>query len=379
MRKIASHLVLTPQGLKPNRVVTLTDDGTVVAIEECASPDRCEGVEWYGGVLIPGMVNAHCHLELSMVRGAVRLHAGFSGFAHDLREARAAATEEQARSSAEYWDSAMWQSGVQAVGDVCNSNLTFALKSRSAIRYHNFVELYGLGRRDTSAVEGVLAEARNMGLAATITPHSLYSLSDEAYTAAAADERLSVHFAESDEEMGLFEQKGAMWEWYQSAGFCAPFIGRYASPAERLVALTPTERQMVLVHACRASADDIRMVESHFTRRPVWVVCPRSNDFISELTPPTRALVECDSRVAIGTDSLASNHSLSMIEEIAAMPEVPLEMRLRWATRGGAEALGMERELGSFEVGLRSGAVIVEGVDFASMQLRGDATTRRIV
>lgn len=379
MRKIASHLVLTPQGLERNRLVVFDDNGTVLGIEECPAPDRMAGVEWYSGVLIPGMVNAHSHLELSYVQGCITPHEGFSGFARGLRASRHLATPEFMRSRAEWWDAKMWSDGVQAVGDVCNGTLTFELKSRSHIYYRNFVELYGLAHHDTSAVEGVLDQALEMGLDASITPHSLYLLSDDAYRAACHSERLSIHFDESAEEVELFEHRGAMWEWYSSAGFSAPFIDHYASPEERLLTLTPADRQVLLVHACMADEQTVRRVEAHFENRPSWVVCPLSNDFISQLTPPVEALMKCGSRVAIGTDSLSSNTTLSMTAEMAAMPQVPLEMRLQWATRGGAEALGLENGLGEFREGLRPGAVVIEGVDFERMQLTDESRSRRVL
>lgn len=379
MRKIASHLVLTPQGLERNRLVVFDDNGTVLGVEECPAPDRMAGVEWYGGVLIPGMVNAHSHLELSYVQGCITPHEGFSGFARGLRASRHLATPEFMRSRAEWWDAKMWCDGVQAVGDVCNDALTFELKSRSRIYYKSFVELYGLAHKDTSAVDAVLDKALEMGLDASITPHSLYLLCDEAYRAACGNERLSIHFDESPEEVELFERRGAMWEWYSSAGFHAPFIDDYASPEERLLALTPSDRQVLLVHACMADVATIKRVEAHFDNKPSWVVCPLSNDFISQLTPPVEALMECASKVAIGTDSLSSNTTLSMVAEMAAMPQVPLEVRMRWATQGGAEALGLEQRLGEFRSGLQSGAVVIEGVDFESMQLTPQSLSRRIL
>lgn len=379
MRHLTAPYILTPEGLRRNRIVTVADDGTIVEIRECHNPDREESVEWYNGVLIPGMVNAHCHLELSYVRGKVTPHGGFAGFAQGLRAARHGVSTDQMTQAAELWDNTMWQAGVEAVGDVCNGSLTFEVKRRSRIHYHNFVELYGLGQHNATEVRELAEQAREMGLSATPTPHSLYSLRDEAYADVIDSQRLSLHFAESREEVDLFSQQGAMWEWYRSAGFEAPFIGQYGSPVERLLALTPRNRQMVLVHACEVSHEDVKAIESHFEVAPVWVVCPRSNDFISELRPPVEVLRECGSKVAVGTDSLASNTTLDMMAELSAMPTVPLAERLQWATHGGAEALGMEQSLGSLRVDTRPGVVLVEGVDFESMQLRPGATSRRLV
>ena len=379
MRRIAAPYVLTPEGLQRGVMIEVADDGTVTALRECHAPDRQESLEWYNGILMPGMVNAHCHLELSYMHGKVAPHGGFAGFARGLRAARGSATPDEMVAAAELRDREMWSAGVQAVGDVCNDALTFGVKSHSRISYHNFVELYGLGRRSADAAEEVLAKALDAGLRATITPHSLYSLRDETYIAATRDERLSVHFAESAEEVELYQRRGAMWEWYGVAGFEAPFIGRYASPTERLLALTPPNRRMVLVHACMVTEQEVRQIEGHFEEPPVWVVCPLSNDYISRLTPPVEVLRRCGVRVAVGTDSLSSNTDLDMVAELRAMPSVPLVERLVWATEGGAEALGLGDVFGRLAVGRRPGVVLIEGVDFEAMQLRPSATSRRLI
>lgn len=379
MRRLAAPYTLTPQGLQRNRIVEIADNGTILAISECANPDRMERVEWYNGIIIPAMVNAHCHLELSYMAGKITPHGGFSGFARGLRAVRGSVSATEQMAAAAWRDSAMWSAGVQAVGDVCNDALTFEVKSRSNILYHNFVELYGLGHRTARSAQLVLEQALAMGLRADIAPHSLYSLRDEAYTAATAANRLSLHFAESDEEVDLFSCRGAMWEWYQSAGFEAPFVGQYPSPTDRLLALTPPDKQMVLIHACRVTREDVERINNHFTTPPVWVVCPMSNDFISRLTPPVDILRECGARVAVGTDSLASNTDLSMIAELRAMPSVPLAERLVWATEGGAAALGLSDQLGHLAVGTRPGIALVEGVDYDTLQLRPTASSRRLI
>lgn len=360
-------------------MVEVQDDGTIVALRECPNPDRQESLEWYNGILMPGMVNAHCHLELSYMHGKVEPYGGFSGFARGLRAARGCATTDEMVAAAEWRDREMWSAGVQAVGDVCNYTLTFGVKARSRILYHNFVELYGLGRHNAEAAQRVLGQALEAGLRATVTPHSLYSLRDEAYIDSIRDQRLSVHFAESAEEVELYQQRGAMWEWYGVAGFDAPFIGHYTSPTQRLLTLTPQNRQMVLVHACMVTEQEVRQIERHFTHPPVWVVCPRSNDYISRLVPPVEVLRRCGARVAVGTDSLSSNTDLNMVAELQAMPSVPLAERLEWATTGGAKALGIDDTLGRLSVGLRPGIALLEGVDFASLQLLPHAHSRRLM
>ena len=106
--------------------------------------DSQAGVEFYSGILLPDMVNAHCHLELSYMKGRIPPGGGFTAFAKGMGTARTGATREQRVAAAEDADAVLWSQGVGAVGDVCNGDSTFALKRRSRIGYTNFLELFGI-------------------------------------------------------------------------------------------------------------------------------------------------------------------------------------------------------------------------------------------
>ena len=87
-RRIASNLLWTPQGLVRNPLVEVAADGRVLSVRTCSAPDRMPGTEFYSGVLAPGLVNAHCHLELSYLRGAIPEGCGFAGFAGAMGQVR---------------------------------------------------------------------------------------------------------------------------------------------------------------------------------------------------------------------------------------------------------------------------------------------------
>jgi cytosine/adenosine deaminase-related metal-dependent hydrolase len=354
----------------------------VTSIEDAHRLDGRSGVEFYSGILIPGMVNAHCHIELSHMCGAIPSGGGFAAFAEGMRCDRNRLDEKERVAAADYRSAAMWHEGISAVGDICNSSSTFAMKRNSPIHYHNFMELFGLGSRNASHAEQLRDEAIKQQLTATVTPHSLYSLSDKAFVAAideSPNTPLSIHFMESAAEVELFEGRGRLCEWYASEGLNADFIGRYSSPAERLVALVPPARELLLVHNCRLRQRDIDIITRHFTAPVTWVVCPRSNSYISDERPPIELLRRNSLRVAIGTDSLASNTDLSLAAEMISLPDVPLEELLFWATAGGAKALHIEDNYGSIEIGKRAGLVLLTGVDFDTMTLTSSARTTRIV
>ena len=108
-RRIASNLLWTPQGLLRNPLVGVAADGRILSVGTCPEPDRCPGTEFYAGVLAPGLVNAHCHLELSYLLGAIPERCGFAGFAGAMSQVRERFSAEQRVQAVEAADAAMWQ------------------------------------------------------------------------------------------------------------------------------------------------------------------------------------------------------------------------------------------------------------------------------
>lgn len=380
MRRISSHYLLTPEGFLPHRVVTVDGTGTITDISAPEHPDREAGVEFYPGIIIPGFVNAHCHLELSHMRGTIAPGRGFTAFAEGMRQNRGRFSDVERLQAADFRDAKMWAEGVSAVADICNGSSTFLLKTKSRIRYHNFMELFGLDA-DPARVFALRDTARRAGLTATVTPHATYSLNRVPFAGAVGtdDNRpLSIHFMESPSETQLFEQCGPMWEWYRRDGQRPDFTG-CGSPAERLAAQVPADRPVMLIHTCCVTQRDIDIIMGHFTAPVTWVLCPGSNRYISELLPPVNLLRMNGLQIAVGTDSLASNETLSMVRELGMLDGVPLEELLRWATLNGARALGMDDRLGCIEVGKSPGLVLLSGVDMETMTLTPDAKTERII
>ena len=326
MRRISSHLLSTPFGLEPGRVVTLSDDGTIIDISTPEHLDREAGVEFFPGVIVPGFFNAHCHLELSHLRGTIPPEGGFEAFVRGMK----AAPREGGEEAAAFWDARMWAEGVSAVADICNGESTFELKRRSPIRYHSFREIFGAGAVVPENVPD-------------LTPHSLYSLDKSTFAriVESSSGLLSIHFMESAFEV--------------------------ADPAERLTELVPPDRPVMLVHNCLVTQREIDIVMEHFTAPVTWVLCPGSNRYISGLTPPVDLLRRNGLRIAVGTDSLASNDRLSMVRELSLLGDVPLAELLGWAAAD------------TIEVGRSPGLVLLTGVDFEKMALTDSTKSRRII
>lgn len=374
-RKIASHFALINGELERNIIIETDDNRRIVGIEQCDTIDRCAGVEFYSGIITAGMVNAHCHLELSYLRGVIAENSGFAGFAREIGRVRGNYSDEQRLHAAAIADATMWEQGIEAVADIANDNLVMPIKEQSKIKYYTFIEVFGLGC-DNIEPHRAMCSRPHMSL----TPHSTYSVQDSVFRqlCGPGDEPLSIHFLESEDETALYRGCGSLYEWYKATDRHCDFL-HYGMPAERVVESVDGSRRLMLIHNCMATPIDVMMMDSHFTHAPTWVLCPESNRYISRLIPPAEMLRSMGCRIAVGTDSLASARHLSMVENMRLIDGIPLVELLRWATEGGAYALKMEDELGRIEVGKSPGLTLIEGADLHNLQLTDESTSRRLV
>ena len=376
MRRIASHYALVNGALERGIVVEVDDHGTITNISRHDNIDNIASVEFYPGILIPGMVNAHSHLELAYLRGAIAEHTGFAGFARAIGQVRGNYTVEERLHAASVADSEMWHEGVEAVMDIANDDLIMPIKEGSNIEYHTLFEVFGLMAQSCDTQRAMAAKYHN----ADITTHSTYSLQDGIFRdiAQSGNESLSVHFLESEDESALYNKKGSLWEWYTRMGWECDFL-KYETPAKRIAASVPKDRATLLVHGCKATREDVAMLNAHFTTAPTWVLCPESNRYISDTTPPVAMFREMGAKVTIGTDSLASARHLSMVENMRLLGDIPLDELLTYATLNGAEALGIADRKGSIEVGKQPGLAVISGIDFQAMRLTEESASTRII
>ncbi len=365
MRRIAAQYLFTGQGpLLRRGVVTLDDNERVVAVGQLSDTESCS-TEFYNGILSPGFVNAHCHLELSFLFGAIAPQQGMAHFVNAMRgwSQRAVLDEEIIFTAMERAEAVMQAEGVMAVADICNTTQSFVIKAHQRIYYHSFVESVGLpdniATERIAEAERVMSRALSQHLTASITPHAAYSMSSAlfSYAVKAAGEAgiLSIHNQES--------------------------AGEGPDGLRRLLSMLDRSIRLLLVHNTYTSVADMNGVMDA-TDRAVWVLCPNSNIYITGSLPPADLLCEKQATVAIGTDSLASNTQLSVLEEIKTLsqhfPQIPLTVLLEWATLGGATALNKQQELGLILPGKKTGLVLIEGVDFNAMKLLPTAKARKL-
>lgn len=374
MRKIASNYLWTPQGLIPQPLVEVDVDGRVSSVKQYDTIDGCQGVEFYAGIMTPAFINTHCHLELSYMKNAIAEGCGFTGFASSIGSLRGQFSDQERANAISAADTKMWSDGIQAVGDVSNGSTSFDVKSRSKIKYHTFVEFFGL-RNNNMEVCAELLQYPNTSL----TPHSTYSVQDTPFReiCTEGDAPLSIHFLESASEKELFLRYGEMWDWYLKMGFECDFL-QYGMPAERIIESIPKDRSVILVHNCHLSQLDIDLIMTHFTVPVYWCLCPRSNSYISGIQPPVELLRNNSLNICLGTDSLASNHTLSIFEEMRALGNIPVTELIGWATRGGAKALGIT-DLGEVKAGNICGLNILSGLDYERMVITEHSKIQRII
>lgn len=380
MRRIAAHYLIDRSQLIARPLIELDDQGSVVSVGEWERLDNIPMTEFYAGALTAGFVNAHSHVELSYLRGAIERNTGFGGFARAIGQVRGNYTMSQRLSALRTAMAQMWEEGVQAVGDIINDRSSLEAKSFSPILWHNFAECFGLNAR-IEGVEELLSHSAELGLKTTLTPHSTYSLQDSVLSEIVSrEELLSIHFMESEDECRLYQGSGSLHDWYERMGWECDFLS-HGSPARRIVNVVPRDKKLLLVHNCCLTEKDYQLLTEHFTHPISWVLCPASNDYISSLRPPVELLRKMGASIALGTDSLASNEKLSLLDEIRLLGDVPLVEALEWATLGGAKALGMEDQIGSVEVGKRPGIVLLEGlcIEHGEPHMTPFTTSRRLV
>jgi cytosine/adenosine deaminase-related metal-dependent hydrolase len=355
-------------------------------------------VERVRGVVLPGLVNAHTHLELSALRGQVPGGAGFVPWVEQLIGTRAESHPEDDAEAVERAVSELEAFGTAAVGEVSNALSAVRPLARRGFVGRVFHEVFGIERapleQRVAELPKVLAERvgewPTPDLAYTPTPHTLYTthatvvrrLAREARERGA---RISLHLAEHAAERRFLEHgDGPIPGWYESRLKLRRDLLEWPgkSPvalADDLGALGP---HVLCVHLTDARPDELELV----ARRGAPVVfCPRSNLYIETRLPPLLAIRAAGILPALGTDSLASNASLDVLAEARALADrfstVPARELLRMATWEGARALGRD-DVGRVARGTRPGLVAIEGEpgdDPAAFVLRNVKAPRRWV
>jgi cytosine/adenosine deaminase-related metal-dependent hydrolase len=380
MRKITADLIL-PISLKPirNGVIIVDDNGKILKLDDRRNYDDLE-LEVYNGVIVPGFINAHCHLELSHMKGKIDTGKGLIPFITDVVTERAASESEISTAIAKA-EVEMIKNGIVAVGDISNVTDTFIQKAKGNLRYYTFVEFFDFMQdanaqaefEKFNAVFNALEVAE--GSKKSLVPHAPYSVSKSLFKMLndENDEKLtvSIHNQELKAENDLFETKfGGFLEFYDRFGISLNnFEPTGKSSIHYALENMNPNHKTLFVHNTKSTIEDIQAAQRWGGEKVYWVTCPNANLYIENSLPDYRHFIDTNVNVAIGTDGLTSNWQLCILDEIKSIAKfqsyIPLEMLLRWATLNGAEALGFEDTLGSIEVGKTPGLNLLDlGKDF---------------
>lgn len=348
-----------------------------MAIGHRANRDGVREIDLGGVAVMPGLVNAHTHLELSYLRDLVPPASAFVPWIRSVLAVRRQHTDARGPEILDAIDRAVAEAiacGTAVVGDISNTLVSFAALARSPLAAVVFYEIIRFNAPDP---EEVVARARREldELAPTdlvrtsLAAHAPYSVAPLVFRAIRKDidrdpfAPCSVHLAESAEEVEFIRTAGGPWRalledlgaW--DPGWVAPAV----SPVQYLDDGGLLDARVLAVHGVRMSTADLARLSARGT---TLVTCPRSNGHTGAGVPPVGEFYRSGVRVAIGTDSLASVPDLNVFAEVATLhalaPSVPPSALLESATRQGARALGFDADFGTIEPGKRARLLAVE-------------------
>ena len=335
-------------------------------------------------VLLPGLVNAHTHLELSYLHQRIPPAESFGRWVRTVMTSRRAYPDpadarilEPARAAI----AAMRASGTSLVGDVSNTLVTTPLLHEAGMPAQVFHELTGFTEqepqarvRTARAAADAAAAAASPDIRVSVAPHAPYSVSSGLFQAIRGDIDAhpgavsTVHLGENPEEVELLrEGTGEIRTVLEELGrWPADWRPPGSSPVTYLSDLGFLDARTLVVHGVQFQGEDLARLRAIGA---TLVSCPRSNVYVGVGSPPLEAFYAMDVDVAFGTDSLASVADLDMFAERAEArriaPRVPARRLLESATLVGARALGFDADFGSLETGRRAEVLAVrlpEGV-----------------
>jgi cytosine/adenosine deaminase-related metal-dependent hydrolase len=391
MKRISAQYIFTNTGSPLNKgVITFQDDGTISDIIDTGGNLKEEhSLEFHNGIIIPGFVNCHCHLELSHMKDSIAQGSGLGEFISQVRDKRESNIE-SIYNSAYMADNDMYRDGVVLCADICNTSSTFDIKRDSRIRYINLLEVYGTDPERAShridEITRVADKAREMNLCYYIVPHSAYSISLPLLRilkiASEKNRVTSVHFMETEGEKAFIEtQSGPLMDSYRVSGLLPSKPEPVKSHAGAILNEITNSGNLLLVHNTFIDRKTVRMIKNR--KDLFYCLCPNSNIYIENAVPPVEMMLEEGCEIVVGTDSLASNRTLSILEELITLqlrfPSISIEELIKWGTINGAKALCEEDRFGKIEIGKRPGLLLIQNLDLQNMKLLSDSIVSRVV
>ena len=345
-----------------------------------------DGIQTFNGILSPGLINCHCHLELSHLKNVIPPNTGLIEFLCSVVTKRdfprEAIDEEIIKAEKEMYDG-----GIVAVGDIGNTADTAEIKSKSNIRWQNFVEV--LGFTDENAKENIehykkvahYFNSRQSEVGSqnrtSLVPHAPYSISPKTFkliNELTKDQVISIHNQEHPAEDVLYKTGGGEYlKLFKIFGINeSPFPITGVSSICSVLPHFNNGQTILLIHNTFMDEEDVLFAKNYANENGLklaWCLCVNANLYIENKLPPIEMFLKHYCPIVLGTDSYSSNWQLSIAKEMQSIkkhfPSLSLEAILQWATLNGARALQWNGELGSFEKGKMPGVVLIQD-DFNS-------------
>jgi aminodeoxyfutalosine deaminase len=358
-----SWLVTGLPGEAPLRdgAVVFDDAGKIVAVGPRAELQASSWTDT-SAILLPGLVNAHVHLELSKLRGETRSGGGFGPWVTSMMERRDALQPERDEEAIDAGIAELVRAGTAAIGEVSNTLASVPLLASAPLLGRVFHEVFGMSwqaasrmREAAVATRQKLSWPRNLSYA--LAPHTVYSLHADVLRELCTGPRTSLHLSEHAAERAfLRDGSGPFADFLAKRGVPSTFVPPGLSPIDYAVELGLLGPEVLAIHLCATTREELARVQE--AGSPA-VLCPRSNLFIELKLPPLFDILAVGLKPGLGTDSLASNTTLDVLAEAAALhdrfPQLPAHTFITMATWYGAEALGLSHRVGALKVGLAPG------------------------
>jgi aminodeoxyfutalosine deaminase len=374
MKKLKADYILSPdKGLIKNAVLIIEDNGKIIRLLSKNDGDyNDENAVSYSGILCPGFVNCHAHLELSAFKNQIAEKQGLTHFLKEVIKKRNAFSSEEKEEAIFLADKEMYANGIVAVADICNTADSFATKLKSKIHYHNCIEVFGSEEKEAKKMQknaiSLAKTAAFLGLPYSIVPHASYSVSDYLwrYLSFLHQAFSTIHYQEMPEETALyFHRNGNLFDRIQMVKKQKTSYAK--TPLQDFYHHFTENSNLLLVHNIFADETDIALSIKDKKRNYFWCFCPKANSYIEDRLPNIPIFTKNKGNIVLGTDSLASNDSLSILEEMTFLqsrfPEIKTAELLQWATLNGAKALGITDKYGSFEKNKEPGILLIQNYE----------------
>lgn len=372
-----------------NGIVTIDDSGKIIAVSDSPPAGENTGaVEQLKGIICPGFINTHCHLELSHLKDKLSRRTGLISFIKEIQALRAAEMPE-ITAAATKADAEMYENGIVAVGDISNSSATAAIKARSKIYYHTFVETFSFepqkAKEQFNKALDLLNEFKPQSC--SVAPHSPYSVSKELFKLLKkycenGQNLISIHNQECEDENKFYRYRlGGFVELYQHFGIDISYFKSQArNSLQSIIPLLTSKQDILLVHNTCTNLKDIYFIK-RFDRKIHFCFCPGANLYIEDKLPKVELFVDQGFNLTLGTDSLASNDKLCILSEMRILqdkfPMLATARLIEWATINGAKYLGIDDEKGTLETGKTPGLNLLTGLD--GFKLTADTKVKRLI